>query len=153
MKTKIKVLIFSLFVLFIMTGCGTNKNKILTCSGINPGTNMNADSKIKYTFENKKLTKANIEVIFKDITVDNLSSMWDNIKTQFTEQNKPVTELGYKREVKADDNNYTFSVIIEIDYNNISKEIMKKYGVEDYRSKTYEELKTTTTTGGIFSCK
>ena len=43
------------------------------------------------------------------------------MKDQFTEQNPPVEENGYKRTVKADDKNYTFTVGIEIDYEAISK--------------------------------
>lgn len=94
-----------------------------------------------------------MEVVFKDITVDNLSSVWDTFKTQFTEQNKPVEEPGFKRTVKADDKNYTFSVIIEIDFEKISKKTMEKYSIEDYRSKTYDELKKEATSDGTLSCK
>ena len=38
-----------------------------------------------------------MNVEFKDITVNNLSSVWSTFKTQFNEQNKPVEELGFKR--------------------------------------------------------
>ena len=114
---------------------------------------MNAAGNIQYTFENDKVSKAKMEVIFKDINVDNLSSVWDTFKTQFTEQNKPVEEKGFKRTVKADDKNYTFSVIMEIDFGKVSKETMEKYGIEDYSSKTYDEIKKETIADGTFSCK
>lgn len=152
---KMCFLIISLFVVFVVSGCGNNNSntKVLSCSGVTPGNNMSADSSIEYTFENDKLTKTKIEVMFKDITVNNLSTVWDTFKTQFTEQNKPVEELGFKRSVKADDKNYTFSVIMEIDFKTITKETMEKYGVEDYSLKTYDELKKETTSDGTFSCK
>lgn len=150
---KICFLIIALFGVFGVSGCGNNNTKVLTCSGVNPGTNMNAAGNVEYTFENDKLSKAKIEVTFKDITLNNLSSAWDTIKTQFTEQNKPIQEPGFKRTVKSDDKNYTFSVIMEIDFGKISKETMEKYGVEDYSSKTYEELKKETIADGTFSCK
>lgn len=150
---KISFLIITLFVVFVVSGCGNNNTKVLTCSGVNPGNNMNAAGNVEYTFKNDKLSKAKIEATFKDITIDNLSSVWDSFKTQFTEQNKPVEEVGFKRTVKSDDKNYTFSVIIEIDYEKITKETMEKYSVEDFRSKTYEEIKTGVTADGIFSCK
>ena len=137
---KFCYLISYLFVLFMVSGCGNN-TKVLTCTGMNLGNNMNAAATANFTFENNKLSKNKVEVVFKDITVDNLSSVWDTFKAQFTEQNKPVEVPGYKRSVKADDKNYTFSVIIEIDYNKISKETMDKYGVQDYGLKTYDEIK------------
>lgn len=150
---KMSFLIISLFVVFIISGCGNSNTKVLTCSGVNPGNNMDAAGTTQYTFENDKLSKVKMEVTFQDITVDNLSSVWDTFKTQFTEQNKPVEEMGFKRTVKADDKNYTFSVIIEIDYEKISPETMKKYDIEDYSSKTYDEIKKETTSDGTFSCK
>lgn len=128
-----------LFVMFMVSGCGNTR--VLTCTGTNPGNNMNADANAKYYFKGDKLSNFEVEVVFKDITVSNLSSVWNSLKSQFTEQNKPVEEPGYKRSVKSDDKNYTFSVIIEVDYNKISKETMDKYGVEDYSSKTYDELR------------
>ena len=150
---KISFLVIALFVVFVVSGCGNSNTKVLTCSGVNPGNNMNAAGNVEYTFKNDKLSKAKIEATFKDITIDNLSSVWDSFKTQFTEQNQPVEEVGFKRTVKSDDKNYTFSVIIEIDYEKITKETMEKYSVEDFRSKTYEEIKTGVTADGIFSCK
>lgn len=151
---KIMFLMVSFFLVFFISGCGKSDNtKVLTCSGINPGTNMNAAGNIKYTFKNDKLSKAKIEVKFQDITVPNLSSTWDTYKTQFTEQNEPVEEIGFKRTVESDDKNYTFSVIIEIDYEKITKEVMEKYGVEDYTSKTYEEIKEEMISDEIYSCK
>jgi len=150
---KIYFSIIFLFVILVISGCGKSDTKVLTCSGVSPGNNMNAASTVKYTFENDKLSKTKIEVTFKDITVDNLSSVWDTFKTQFTQQNEPVEEEGFIRTVKADDKNYTFSVIMEIDFEKISKETMTKYGIEDYSSKTYEEIKEEIVSDGVFSCK
>lgn len=146
-------LIITLFVVCVTSGCGMNNTKLLTCSGVKSGNNMNALNNIEYTFENNKLSKTKVEVEFKDINVNNLPSVWDTFKTQFTEQNKPVEELGFKRTIKADDKNYTFTVIMEIDFEKISKEIMEKYGVEDYTSKTYDEIESETTFDGVMSCK
>lgn len=128
-----------LFVMFMVSGCGNTR--VLTCTGKNLGNNMNAYADAKYYFKGDKLSNFEVEVVFKDITVDNLSSVWDSFKEQFTEQNEPVDVAGYRRRVKSDDKNYTFSVIIDVDYNKISKETMDKYDVEDYSSKTYDEIK------------
>ena len=140
---KIGFIIVSLFVIFMVSGCGSS-TKVLKCSGITPGTNMNADSKVEYTFENDKLSKSKIVVDFKDITISNLPSVWENFKKQFTEQNSPAEADGFKRTVEADDENYIFSVIIEIDFNKITEETMEKYSIEDFRNKTYNEVKEST---------
>ena len=52
---KMYFLIVSLFVVFVITGCGKNDTKVLTCSGVSPGNNMNAASNVEYTFENSKM--------------------------------------------------------------------------------------------------
>lgn len=146
-------LIVFLFVIFFVSGCAKSNTKVLTCSGVNNGNDMKTAGSVVYTFSNDKLTKAKMNVEFKDITVNNLSSVWSTFKTQFNEQNKPVEELGFKRTVKADDKNYTFTVDIEIDFEKITDEVMKKYGVEDYRTKTYDEIKKATIADGVMSCK
>ena len=149
---KIIFLIISLFVIIAVSGCGQN-TKVLTCSGITPGNNMNAASNVKYTFKNDKLVNAKIDVTFQDITVNNLSAVWGTFKTQITEQNQPVKETGYTRTVKADDKNYTFTVSLDIDYEKISKETMDKYAVSDYRTKTYDEIKEEATANNAMTCK
>ena len=152
MTKKITLLIISLFVVFIISGCGNN-TRVLTCSGVTPGTNMNAVSNYEAIFKNNELSIIKSKVVFKDITVDNLSSVWDTFKTQFNDQNKPVEEAGFKRTTEADDKNYTFTVNIEIDFDKISKETMKKYDITDYGSKTYDEIKKEITSDGVTSCK
>ena len=138
---KKTVILILLLILFTVSGCGTNKTKVLKCSNSSEGTNMNSSGDVVYTFKNDKVVKATVDITFKDITVNNISSVWDSFKTQFTEQNLPVEEPGFKRTVKSDDKNYTFTVTYEIDYTKISKETMEKYEIEDYSEKTYDELK------------
>ena len=151
---KILFLIIALFSVCILSGCGKNDNiKILKCSGVNKGNNMNAYGEVKYTFKDDKLSKAELTATFKDITIDDLSSQWDSIKTQFTEQNEPVEEVGYKRLVRSDDKNYTFTVLLEIDFEKISKETMEKYEVSYSKDITYEEVKKDTEEEGTFVCE
>ena len=153
MMKKMNFLFVALFIVLTVCGCGNNNTKELICSSMSPGNNMNAYAELKVTFENDKVTKAKTDVVFKDITVSNLSSVWGSLVTQFTEQNKPVEETGFKRTVSSDDKNYTFNVTIEIDYEKITEEIMKKYEIEDYTDKTYEEIKNEMTKDGTMTCK
>lgn len=137
---------FSLFLLaivltIVISGCGKTNEKILECNIFSEGNNMNAYGKIKYVFKNDILEIGNVEVIFKDITLDNLDYWWDSIKKQFSEQNKPVTIDGYKRSFKSDDKNYSFTVNVEVDYTKISDTTLNEYNIEDYRGKSYDEVK------------
>ena len=114
---------------------------------------MNAYANTKYVFENDKLKEVNTSVTFKDITVDNIDLVWDTFKKQFNEQNYPTNELGFERKTKSDDKKHTFTVNIKIDYGKISEEIMKKYSIEDYSSKTYSELKDSILKDDDTECK
>ena len=149
---KIGLIVIALVLMVVLAGC-KEKNATLTCSTSTKGNNMNAASDVTYTFVNDKLTKSKIEVVFKDITVDNLDLVWDAFKTRFTEQNKPVEVAGFKREVKADDTSHTFSVLIDIDYSKISKDTMKKYEIEDFKDKSYKEIKKIATENDGMTCK
>lgn len=148
---KVSIFVVSLMLL-ILTGC-SDKTEVLRCSGKTAGDNMNAASKVEYVFKNKKLSTSKIDVTFQDITVENLDTFWETFKTQFTEQNKPVEVEGYKRSVSADDENHTFTVTIEIDHNAISDETMKKYSIENYNDKTYDEIKKITLEEDNWTCE
>ena len=150
---KVVLLIISLFFIIISFGCDNNKKRVLTCIGSNKGNNMNAYAIVKYNFEGEKLLSVDTDVTFKDITVDNLSAVWNEFKEQFNEQNFPVEESGYKRTTKADDKNYTFTVSINIDFEKISKETREKYGVDDVSNSTYEEIKNKILEDNNFTCE
>jgi uncharacterized lipoprotein YehR (DUF1307 family) len=132
------LVIFALLV--TVTGCGKN-TKVLNCSLKTNGNNVNAYSKIDYTFEKDKLTAFYGEIEFKDIIIDNIEVHWESFKTLWTEQNKPVEEPGVKRTVKADDVNHTFTIIYDVDYKKASKDTLKEYEIDDYSGKSYDEIK------------
>lgn len=149
---KIKILSLLFLVMLLVTGCGSNTKK-LTCTMNSPGTNMNAASTVVYTFdEDGKLLTVKGDVDFKDIEIDDLESNWPNIVEQFVSQNEPVEEEGFKRTVSSDDNNYIFTVTIEIDYSKVSSETLMKYSSEDYSKKTYDEIKELSESEGA-TCK
>ena len=148
---KISFLIISLFVMLTVSGCGNTK--VLTCISEEKGNNMNGVATVKYTFKNDKMTKAKIEATFKDIQMDDLATNWDTYKAQLTEQNKPIKEKGFKRTVKSNDKKYTFTVNIDIDFTKVSKDTMDKYGILDYSSRSYDEVKEEMNASGSMTCK
>ena len=140
-------------ILGFLTGCGNNKMKTLVCTSTNRGNNMTAEAEARYTFEDDKLKKFSAVVDFKDITVDNLDSVWDSFKAQFNEQNYPTEEEGYKRTTKADDKNHVFTVTIDVNFDKINKETMQKFNVDDsYLNKSYDEVKKLATQENL-TCK
>ena len=152
MKKYVFIVVF-VCILGLLTGCGKNNTKTLVCTSTNQGNNMNAQAEAKYTFIDDKLKKFSAVVDFKDITVDNLDSVWDSFKAQFNEQNYPTEEAGYKRTTKADDKNHVFTVTIDVDYDKITKETIKKFDVDDsYVNKSYDEVKKLATQEN-FICK
>lgn len=152
MKKKISVVILILFV-FIISGCGNTKE--LECNLKNNGNNMNAYGDIKYTFKDDKIVSQHSVIEFKDITVPNIDQVWDTFVQQFTEQNQPVEEVGYKRTVKSDDKNHIFTVILDVDYSKITKEVMEKYGInEEEVFVSYDDMKQSMLENkDIVSCK
>lgn len=149
---KIKILSLVLLMTLFITGCGSSTKK-LTCTLTNPGTNMNAYSNVEYSFDKDgKLLKAKGVVDFKDITIDDLESRWESVVEQFTSQNEPVEEEGFKRSVSSDDKNFIFTVTIEIDYEKVSSETLMKYTSEDYSKMTYDEIKELSEADGA-TCK
>ena len=120
---------------------------------MNKGNNMNAYSNIRYVFRNNKLSRATMNATFKDIEVDNIASVWDSMKAQFTEQNVPVEEAGYRRTVRADDKNYKFTVSINIDFDKITEDVKSKYEVTYNSDMTYDEVLKKTTEDGNITCR
>lgn len=166
MKKMIYV-VLAIFLVLVTCSCKKgNNNKVektnndtnvgvrmLVCSGMNEGNNMNAYSNIRYVFRNNKLSRATMNATFKDIEVDNIASVWDSMKAQFTEQNAPVEEAGYRRTVRADDKNYKFTVSINIDFDKITEDIKSKYEVTYNSDMTYDEVLKKTTEDGNITCR
>ena len=148
---KIRFLLICLVLIFIVSGCGNKK--VLTCTGMSEGTNMNAYAEVKYTFEKDKLISARLNTTFKDINMPNLESLWSSIKSQFAEQHSPVEVDGFKKSIQFDDKKYTFTVTMEIDYTKISKETIEEYGLGDISTKTYDELKQSLASNENLTCK
>ena len=141
---KIGLFIMALFLVISVSGCGSktkkDDTKTLTCTNTEKGDGMTAVGSAEYKFSGKKLKTVKATFTFKDFEIDNIDKVWKEITKQLTEQNDAVKDNGYVRTVKTDDKKHTFTVIIDIDFNKISKETMEKYEVEDYSDKTYEDL-------------
>lgn len=146
-------LLFILLMVILISGCGKSNEKKLECTTFSEGTNMNAYGTLKYTFKDDIVQKSYIEVVFRDITLDNLENVWDYIKQQFSEQNSPVDVPGYKRSNKSDDKNHTFTVNLEVDFTKISDSTLNEYELEDLRGKSYDEVKMITEKSGETTCK
>ena len=130
-----------IFLFVVLFACACGNTKVLECSITNPGTNMTAYANVKYTFKGDKLKSFHVKADFKDIEVENIDEYWDQVVEQFTGQNKPVKETGYVRKVSSDAKNHIFTITIDVDYDKITAESIKKYGVEDWANKSYEEIK------------
>ena len=138
---KLGYLFIVLASIVLITGCNNSNEKVLTCTGTTVGNNMEAEGKTTYTFKNDKLSNAVWDVTFKNITVENLDSVWPTFKAQFESQNAVINVEGLKRETKADDNKHEFNVKMEVNFEKISDELISENNLSVYKDKTYDELK------------
>lgn len=138
---KIVYLVAIMIACITITGCGKSDTKKMECTMVNEGNNMNAYGDMTYYFKDDKLTSAEFKVSFKDITIANLDSVWAQFVEQFDSQNPKVDEVGYKINTSSDDTKHEYYITMKIDFEKISKETIEKYGIDDAKGKSMEEIK------------
>ena len=138
---KITLLFVALVSILVIAGCGNSNERTLTCTSTTSGNNMEVEGKTIYTFKNDKLVNAVWNATIKNITVDNLDSLWPTFKAQLESQNVEINAEGIKRETTADDKNHAFNVKMEVNFEKISNKLISENNLDMYKDKTYDELK------------
>lgn len=137
-----KLFCISFLFLFVCILTGCDSTKVLECTVKSAGNNMNVYGNIKYIFKNDKIVSQHSVFEFKDIIVSNIDENWNSYVEQFTKQNKPVEDVGYKRTVESDDKNHIFKIILDVDYTKITKDVMNNYNLDaEYVNLTYDGVK------------
>lgn len=148
---KIGLIVITLVLMVVLAGC-KEKNETLTCTKNINDEDMTITNTFKYNFTNNKVSNLKVEMVFKDFDSDNIERLWPTFKSQF-ENEMPVEVDGFKRSIKSDDQNYILTIFIDIDYSKISKDTMKKYEIEDFKDKSYKEIKKIATENDEMTCK
>ena len=150
---RITYLFIVLVSILVITGCSNSGKSVLTCTGTKKGNDMDAEGKIVYTFKDDKVYTVNLDVTFKNMTAENLDSLWPTFKAQLESQNQEVDVDGLKRKITVADKKHEFNVKMEIDFEKVSDELIDENNLNIYKDKTYEEVKKYTEETDQLTCK
>lgn len=138
-----KKIIFSIFLLLLVTGCG--KEKYITCENhvTNIDSNYVLDSNIKIYYKNDKVKKI---LVNENYTSDDENTLkYLNEYKDLYYQNQNDLYGGYIYNIKNNDNNITLD--IEIDLNKLD---VKKMVIDGKLDKYYTKQNTLTLTGAKY---
>ncbi len=141
---KVCMLILSLFVMVLFTGCGEvlEKEQKLVCTSTENDDDMSTEQVISMTYKNDKLNHMTMEVNTK-ITNADAKEYWGHFKESMDEDNKEFNKDGVSLTVSYDDDNYEYKTVLDIDVLNASEEVLEEQGFEDLKedNTTIEENK------------
>lgn len=141
---KISMIFLSLLVIVLMTGCGMTEEKeqTLVCTSRENDENMNVEQVVSMTYKNDKLKHMTMEFNSKIIN-STIKENWEEFKTTMDKDNKEFNKDGLSLKIVKDDQNYEYNIILDIDVENASEEMLKEQGFEDLKDdiSTLEENK------------
>ncbi len=142
MKKMSKVFLI-LFVLILMTGCGNgDKEEKLVCTTVENEDEMMIEQVISMTYKNDQLNHMTMEANSK-ITDATVQENWEDFKEFMDKDNQEFDKEGVRLKVEADDQNYEYRTILDIDVLNANEEVLKEQGFEGLKedNSTLEESK------------
>ena len=141
---KIGMLFAIVLGVFLMTGCGDveEKEQKLVCTSTQTEDELSMDQVITMTYKNDKLKRMTMEVKTQ-ITDSRVKDNWDEFKKSMAENNQEFNKDGISQKIEIDDQNYKYSIILDIDVENATEEALKEQGFEGLKDddSTIEESK------------
>ena len=141
---KIGMLFAIVLGVFLMTGCGEVKEKEqkLVCTSTQTEDELSMDQIITMTYKNDKLKRMTMEVKTQ-ITDSRVKENWDEFKNSMAENNQEFNKDGISQKIEIDDQNYKYSIILDVDLENATEEALKEQGFEGLKDddSTIEESK------------
>lgn len=134
---KISMIFLSLLIIVLITGCGAleEKEQTLVCTSAENDENMKVEQVVSMTYKNDKLKHLTMEVHSKIID-SAIKENWEEFKSTMDKDNKEFNKDGVSLKVVKDDQNYEYNIILDIDVENASEEILKEQGFEDLKDDT-----------------
>ncbi len=131
---KFNVVFLSLLIVLLITGCGASqpKEQKLVCTTTQSEEGMDSEQVISMTYKNDKLNHMTMEFNTK-ITDSKIRENWDEFKKTMDETNKEFNKDGVILKVEKDDQNYEYNIILDIDVENASEEVLKEQGFENLK--------------------
>lgn len=134
---KVNMIFLSLLVIVFITGCGKTevKEQTLVCTSMENDENMSVEQVISMTYKNDKLKHMTMEVNSKIID-SVIKENWEEFKTTMDKDNKEFNKDGVSLKVVKDDQNYEYNIVLNIDVENASEEMLEEQGFEDLKDDT-----------------
>ncbi len=134
---KVSIIILSLLVIILITGCGAAKKteakeQKLVCTTTEDEDGINIEEVISMTYKNDKLKFMTMEVNTK-VTDSDVIENWDVFKESMAEENKEFDKDGVSLRVETNDQTYEYKVILDIDVDNASQEALEEQGFGDLK--------------------
>lgn len=140
---KLGMLFFTLLFVILVTGCeGTEKMQKLVCTNTQKEEGMDIEQVISMTYKNDKLNYMSVEINTK-ITDSIIQENWENFKNSMNEENPEYNKDGVVLKIEADDKNYEYKTLLDIDLEKATVEALESQGFGDLKkdNSTLEENK------------
>ena len=141
---KIGMLFAIVLGVFLMTGCGEveEKEQKLVCTSTQTEDELSMEQVITMTYKNDKLKRMTMEVKTQ-ITDSRVKENWNEFKKSMAENNQEFNKDGISQKIEIDDQNYKYSIILDVDVENATEDALKEQGFEGLKDddSTIEESK------------
>lgn len=147
---KIKLLLFSLIAIVLLTGCGT---KTLTCTMTEEDSGLSMEQQIIAEFKNNEVQKLKISVD-SIATNDLIKENWDIFAEALSSEFEPTEKEGIKITTENNKEKYSYKVSMEFDLTKANKEDLSEYDVDDIANEKsrLEDVKKAAEESG-YTCK
>ena len=156
---NIKFLAFTFAALTLLTGCGEKeetkkeeKNEVINCTISNEENGLETFQNIDIEHKNDEIKVITLTFDFKT-TDEEMKDVWDEYVTLLDSIYPEQDKDGLKIETENDDKNYIYTIVIEVDLENATDEVLEELGFENiFEIEDVEELKQELENEG-YTCK
>lgn len=143
--------VLCLLIIFLLVGCSNSK---LTCTKSIEDNGLLVEEVITIKFKKDLMNIVNLDIKSKatsDIIKENWSLFVDTVNNQYLNNNSQ----GINIKTSSDMENYLHNILINMDINNVSRDVLEKYELEellDLKDSNYSDIKNSLEIDG-YVCK
>lgn len=143
--------VLCLLIIFLLVGCSNSK---LTCTKSIEDNGLLVEEVIIIKFKKDLMNIVNLDIKSKatsDIIKKNWSLFVDTVNNQYLNNNSQGIDI----KTSSDMENYLHNILINMDINNVSRDVLEKYELEellDLKDSNYSDIKNSLEIDG-YVCK
>lgn len=143
--------VLCLLIIFLLVGCSNSK---LTCTKSIEDNGLLVEEVITIKFKKDLMNIVNLDIKSKatsDIIKENWSLFVDTVNNQYLNNNSQGIDI----KTSSDMENYLHNILINMDINNVSRDVLEKYELEellDLKDSNYSDIKNSLEIDG-YVCK